>query len=151
MDLFSELEMEYKDYETRRGTIDGADMFEIINPFGCDNIRAILDGEDIILSFAFQHAHFGKNMDGIIEYINDYLKSEWVSIEFFEGENDLFGGERNMADIDTSSGESLLKSFTGDNRLLYEDLYEQLKGRNCCCSIRGWNAVNNLDIDFILL
>ena len=151
MDLFIRLMMEYKDYDTKIVSNDGFDSFEIINPFWQENIRVFLDDDnDIVFSFAFQHACFEKNVDDLIGYINDYLHGKQASMEFFEGDDDLFGGGRYQTDIDTSSGESLLRSFAGDNILLYEDLYKRLRGCDCCCSIRGWNAMHNLDIDFVL-
>jgi hypothetical protein len=153
--LIERLKEMYSGYETKMEVDNGINYFVIINPFWNENIRISYE-DGIIFFFSFQHAHFDycddidDNIDSLIEYINFYLEGEQVAIEFLQGKTNIFGGDRCQNDIDMSSGESLLKSFTGDNTPLYESLYKQLKGLNCHCSIRGWNSVNNKDIDFIL-
>lgn len=159
MDLFAKLSEKltkiYKKYETRIDSNNGIKHFVIINPFWEENIQ-ICARDGIIFVFSFQHAHFDycgdddKNIDCLVEHINTFLEGKRVAIEFFQGETNLFGGDRYQDDIDMSSGESLLKSFVGDNQLLYESLYKQVKGVSCRCSIRGWDSTYNKDIDFVL-
>jgi len=149
MNLLARLSKEYIDYETKIETKDGSGFFVIVNPFWHENIRISLDDESIFF-FSFHHAHCDCDVDYLVEYINNFLHGKWVSIEFFQEATDLFGGARDLDDIDISSGDSLLRSFTGDNDSLYDHLYKQIKGLNCRCSIRGWDNANNKDIDFVL-
>ena len=156
MDLFVRLAEVYGEYQTRIESIDGIDYFVIINPFWDENIK-ISEEDGIIFFFSYQHAHFDyygadidKNIDCLIEYINDFLDEQLVVVEFFQEDAAVFGGSRYLNDIDVSSGESMLKSFAGDNITLYEHFREQLKGSNCRCLIRGWNNVCNKDIEFVL-
>lgn len=86
----------------------------------------------------------------MIGYINNFLCGNWVAIEFFHENTDLFGGACRLEDIDISSGDSLLRSFTGDNASLHGHLLKQIKSLDCRCLIRGWNNKNSRDIDFII-
>ncbi len=155
MELFSKLTEVYKSYNTKIEKINGFDCFVIINPFGGDNIQ-VFDDDGILFSFSYQHAHFDygedkdENMEYLMDYVNDFLDEKQVVIEFFQGDINLFGGSRYIEDIDSSSGESLLRSFSGDDNSLYEALYKQVKGVSCSCSIRGWNDKDNKDIEFTL-
>ena len=159
MDLFEKLSeklaVKYKDYETSVESENGMKYFVIINPFWNENIR-ITDDDGIIFFFSFQHAHFdycddtNENIKCLIEYIDSYLSENRVVVEFLQDGKNLFGGDGCRNDIDMSSGESILRSFSGDNEGLYKSLYEHIKGLNCRCSIRGWNCVYNNDLDFIL-
>ena len=156
MELFTKLTEAYKDYETRTELENGVNYFVIVNPFGGENIQ-ISDEDGIIFFFSCQHAHFDfyddidDNIDCLIEYINSFLHEKQVAIEFFQGDINLFGGSRCLDDLDMSSGETLLKSFAGDDfSSLHEHFYKQMKDQNCRCSIRGWDSTCNKDIDFIL-
>jgi len=155
MDLFSKLVEVYKDYRTRIESIDGRDYFVIVNPSWDENIR-VSEEDGIVFFFSNQHAHFDycddidENIDCLIEYINAFLHEKQVSIEFFQGDTDLFGGSRRLDDLDMSSGKSLLRNFTDDNKSLYKIIYKQLKGLNCRCSIRAWDSTYNKDIDFVI-
>jgi len=154
--LVAKLSEVYKDYEIWLESEVGIDYIVIVNPFGGENIR-ISDEDGIIFFFSYHHAHFDygvdidDNIDCLVDYINSFLYERHVAIEFFHGDTNLFGGSRSLDDIDASSGETLLKSFTGDNfSSLQKHFYEQLRGINCHCSIRGWDIAYNKDIDFIL-
>jgi len=156
MELFTRLTEIFKDYETKIEPYDGMDRFLIINPFSDEHIR-VSDDDGIIFYFSTQHAHFDyysdidENIESLVDYINDFLSGKRVAIEFFCGDTDICGGDRYIDDIDFSSGESLLNSFTGGNlRSLHKTLYRKLKGQNCHCSIRSWNNALNKDIDFVL-
>ena len=157
MDLFSKLSEIYKEHETRVETIDDIDYFVIVNPFWDGNI--LISNEDldgITFFFSFQHAHFdysddiNENINYLIEYINGFLDRKQVVVEFFQESTAIGGGSRYLGDMDMSSGESLLKSFAGDNIMFYESVYNNAKGFACRCSIRGWNDADSKDIDFIL-
>ena len=159
MDLFTKLTEKltkvYEKYETKIESKNDGNYFVIVNPFWDENIQ-ISDEDGIIFFFSFQHAHFDycdnidDNIDCLIEYINAFLEEDRVAIEFLRGSTNLFGGDRSQDDIDITSGESLLKSFAGDDAELYESFCDQVKGSRCRCSIRGWNSAANKDIDFVL-
>ena len=160
MDSFSvltaKLSAEYKDYDTRIESGNDVDYFVIKNPYGNEDIR-ISDEDGIIFFFSSQHAHFDyfddidENIECLIEYINSFLCGKQVAIMFFQGDTALFAGSSCMDDIDVSSGEALLKSFLGDSfSSLRKHFYKQLKGADCRCSIRGWDSVCNMDIEFKL-
>jgi len=154
MELFEKLKEVYKEYEMRIEYSNDTNHFVIINPYWEENIR-ISNEDGIIFLFSFQHAHFDycdnidENIDDLIEYINTFLDGKQVVIEFLQGDINLFGGGRYLDGIDMSSGELLLKSFTGDNSL-YGIIYEQIKGLHCRSAVRGWNSVSNKAIDFLL-
>ncbi len=155
MDVFAALAERYKEQETRIETIDGIRRFVIINPQGRDNIKITME-EGILFSYSFQHAHFDfyssveENLEALMEYIDDFLTGRQVCCEFFKEGEDLFGGSRYTHDIDISTTESLLKSFTGDNEPLYQSFCKHLRGSECRCCIRGWNGSEDRDIDFVL-
>jgi len=163
MDLFEILSEIYKDYETTIETRNDGDYygdidyFVIINPHGSNNIEVSNPREEgIIFWFSYQHAHFDycddmqDNIEDLIEYINDFLEDRRASIEFLDGDTPLFGGDRNPDDIDTSSGESILKDFVADNDSLYKQVKRDLEGIACRCSIRGWSGKHDRDINFVL-
>lgn len=155
MELFDRLTDTYTGYETRIESGNGKECFLIVNPFWDANISVSYE-DGIIFRFCFQHAHFDgcddmdKNIDSLVEYINTFLNDKQVAVEFFQGERNLFGGSRYLDDINISSGESMLRSFAGDNASLYDELHQHVKGLNCRCSIRGWSRAINKDIDFVL-
>lgn len=86
------------------------------------------------------------NIDGLIKYIGDFLNGKKVVTEFFVGYSNIFGGEKYLDDIDISSGESLMRSFLGED----SSYYESLKGCDCRCVIRSWNGVHNKDFKFVI-
>ena len=159
MDLFDKLAKrlaeEYKNYETRIEAEEGISYFVIVNPFWEENIR-ISTEDGIIFYFSYQHDHFdyyagfNENIGDLINYINSYLNGERVCVEVFHEDENIFGGDRYLQDMDISSGEAWLKSFIGYNAEVYESIYEHIKGRPCRCSIRSWNSAFNKDIDFVL-
>lgn len=75
---------------------------------------------------------------------------ERVVIEFFCGDVSLFGGDKDWSDLDTSTGETLLKSFTGENATRYKIFFDRLKGAICHCAIRSWDGKRNQDINIAL-
>ncbi len=85
-----------------------------------------------------------------MDYIDAFLFGDYASIEFFEGDTDLFGGARPVSELDTTSGESILKSFAGDNDALLKHFMSSFSGKHMNCKIRGWNNAMNADITFAL-
>jgi len=159
VDLFAGLSEIYKEYETRIETIGSIDYFVIANPFWDENIRISYEETDgIIFFFSSHHAHFDRfdgvdmaeSVDSLIEHVNGFLNRKIVAVEFFVEGTDVGGGSRYLEDIDMSSGESLLKSFAGDNVFFFESVYSSAKGLASRCSIHGWNSADNKDVDFTL-
>jgi hypothetical protein len=149
MDAFTKLKQVFCDYDTCVATNNNVQTFEIVNPNWEENIRVVTEENGFIFFFAYQHAHFDyDDVDNLISYVRDYLSEQRVSIEFFCEDDALFGGDSYLNNIDFSSGESLLRSFTGENDDLYMHIIEGFIGRNCCCKIRCWNDKNNQDIEF---
>ena len=156
MSLFAKLAKKlterYSKFETKTETINGIDYFVIVNPHWEENIR-VSDEDGIIFFFSTQHAHFDycgsddENIDYLVEYIDDFIDGRQVAIEFFEGDNAIFGGSRYLGDINTLSAEEVYKCFVGGDQPLDDVLCKQPKSR---CSIRGWDAIHNKDIDFIV-
>jgi len=150
-ELFNRLSEAYKNYGTSvsADAKNGSIVFEIKNPHWEENIKVVDDGE-ITVYFSHQHAHMElmekNNIDGVIEYINDFLDGKKVTVEFFVGYSNIFGGEKYLDDIDMSSGESILRSFLGGE----SSYYESLKGCDCRCEIRGWDSVHNKDVKFVI-
>jgi len=151
----------YKDYNTTIEIKDDCEKFVIVNPLGKENIEISvepddIDGDGIIFSFSPHHAHFDADVDSLIGYINHYLKEEYVSVGIYKNDI-LFSGCSHHGDIDTSSGEAILRSITrdspyyhGSNTTMYQVYYEQLKGCDVRCSIRGWNGTSDKDFNFVL-
>jgi hypothetical protein len=153
--LVKRLEEVYKEYETKVSVSNGVDFFIITNPFWDENIYISCE-DGIIFFFSFHHAHFDycdeidENVDSLIEYINSFLEEKRVVVELFHDETNLLGGDRYQDELNIATGESLIKSFIGDNPSLYKTISKQIKGLSCHCSIRGWNNKVNKDIDFVL-
>ena len=162
MDSIALLTEAYKSYFTEIGEKDGFAVFTIINPFWDGNIEVHIDsddisGEGIIFYFPLHHAHFDEDFDSLIEYINDFLQGERFAVALYQDDNLILGCSY-RGEIDTSSGESIVKSLAGDgplypgsNTTAYESLQKQLEGRHGRCSIRGWNNALNQDIEFTML
>ena len=93
-DRFDLLTKQFSAYEMEFSK-DG-DLVEIINPFGCENIRVEYIPDDdftpYIVYFAFQHCHMC-DVEDIVEYIRDLIEGNRFSIEFFKNGVRYFGGD----------------------------------------------------------
>ncbi|MDF2556534.1 MAG: hypothetical protein K0R71_362 [Bacillales bacterium] len=145
MSILENLKKEFSEYNTCIINKNGIDSFEIINPFGGENISVNFEDNEWTFFFSYQHTHFDDDLDSLIKCIHDYLDEKLVSIEFFLDGKARFGGQRYLEDINMSSGESLLKDFG-----YYGSLLEHFKSKNYCCKIRCWNNTLNRDIDFVI-
>ena len=153
MNIFSTLAEKFRNYNNQIIIIDGVNTFEIINPFWKENIRLIVKENEIIFCFSYQHAHFNNDdFDELVEYINDFLTSKRIVIEFFIEEEHVFGGDREINENDILSSENVLKYFFGSNYNSHDNYIRYkshiINGKKCYCKIRGWNNKNNKDITF---
>ena len=159
MDLFAglceRLAENYANLETKIESENDINYFVIVNPFWEENIK-ISTEDGIVFYFSFQHAHFDfsnnidDNINYLIDYIDDFLEEKRAVIEFLEGDENLFGGDRPIDYIDTTSAELLLKSFIGGDPEAYESYAARFKGVSLHCSLRSWSGRFNKDFDFVL-
>ena len=122
------------------------DLVEIINPFGCENIRVEYIPDDdftpYIVYFAFQHCHMC-DVEDIVEYIRDLIEGNRFSIEFFKNGARYFGGDIAAEDLKDLSYE-ILEQYSGYYGLhKLKDLVDSFK-------LRGWNPKDNFDAVFII-
>ena len=149
MNISDILIKKFKDYNCQSIVKNEISTFEIINPFWEENITVITEGEELIFSFSYQHAHFSNDVDSIFKYISNFLEAKQVVVEFFMNDNKIFGGDRSINELDKSTGDTILKSFFNNDEI-YAQYKNCLQGQRCCCKIRCWNNKYNEDIDFIL-
>lgn len=121
-------------------------LVEIINPFYKENIRVEYDSDNeftsFIVYFAFQHCHMNDE-DDIIEYINDIINGNKLSIEFFRDETRCFGGDISAQEIKELSYESL-EQYSGYFGLCkLKDLVDSFK-------LRGWDPADNVDAVLVI-
>ena len=98
------------------------------NESGSSDLVIFIKEDEIIMSFAFQNAHFEKtDIKSLIMHTKKYLKSEYASVEFFKGSKDLFGGSRPYETVDFSSVDGIVNCYSMGNETAKEGLIKFLK------------------------
>ena len=80
--------------------------------------------DEYIVSFATQHCHFEDDCDQVFEYINNIITDNYLPIEFFLNDKDLFGGELSRDEYDNISIEVLVKHFGCNEDYILNLFYE---------------------------
>ena len=173
-ELFDKLADIYKDYDvvmdvrySHENDTDYEFKYIIIkNPQGENDIEIIYDGNgvsdgELILSFSYYHEHIydyyiteGENhtdyfVTQLREIIdNFFLNGKMVAVGFWVDDMPILGSASELSNIEKLSAEEILetykKFFPG------KEYYEKVKGRECCCKIRGWDRTYSKDLNFII-
>ena len=118
----------------------------IINPFGKENIEVRHVPEDdftpYIVYFAFQHAHICDE-ENVIEYINEIIDGNVLSIEFFRNGARCFGGDISPEELKDLSYTALAQSMRAWGIM-------NLKDRADSFALRGWRDNHNFDGVFVV-
>ena len=139
--MLSFLSKHFAAYDIKFSKERNRDLAEIINPFYDENIRVEYIPEDdftpYVVSFAFQHCHMCDEED-IVEYVNDIMNGNLLSIEFFDNGVRCFGGDIEASELADLSYETLAEHW---GKLLdYADSFK----------LRGWLSNNNFDAALII-
>lgn len=98
------------------------------NENGGSDLIIYIKEDEMIMSFGFQNAHFASDdAFSCAEHTKKYLLSEYASVEFFKGENDLFGGSRKADTVDFSSVQGIVNCYACGNETAAEGLYKFFK------------------------
>lgn len=144
MDPFDKLSVVYKKYNTRISLQNEILQFEIINPHKQENITVTNCDDELIFYFSYQHAHFRNEIDELISYINCFLSDEYVALEFFDGDKDLFGGGVSLQDVDVFSVNEIVAHFNYNLKSL--DYYmNRSKRKIISYKIRCWSGTYDAD------
>lgn len=138
----------YRDRQTEMWVRKGVLTFVIVNPHWDENITVESLHNELTFYFSYQHAHFDRDLEGLLAYIDGFLNEDHVVIEFFREEERLFGGARPLADLDRSSGNAVLASAFKDDPDMLQKIRDTFRGQKLRCEIRGWNDRVNKDMDF---
>jgi hypothetical protein len=145
MDFFDKLSAVYNKYNTQISLQNDIPQFEIINPHKQENIIVTSCDDELTFYFSYQHAHFQNDIKELISYIDCFLSDEYVALEFFDGENNLFGGGVSLQDIDIFSVNELAARF-GYNLETFDYIINQSKCRvisyKACC----WSGLYDADV-----
>jgi len=124
---------------------DDLDSAIIYNPNGAEHLFIEYEGGDdfvrYTLSFSFQHVHVS-DQESATEWIDGILNEKFLSIEYFCGEENRFGGQINASDLNDLSYEFLERDtgYYGEEKLF--DLVDRFK-------VRGWTKKNDFDGHFV--
>lgn len=109
------LENRYSNFDIIKETKEEYESIEIINPFQDENISVDFinsnDYKELTFYFSYQHAHFGEDIDGLIDYIDLFLADDLAAIEFFDGERNCFGGAILLNQVNPLSASNLASQF----------------------------------------
>lgn len=165
MDLLTTLTEIYKEYDVKIEKKEDDVSFIIINPVGDDNIEILIenyyDGFELTFIFSFYHNHFDEDIDGLINYINDFIQGKVTVYAFYCEERMVVANSTYKKHIDISSSESIIRCLSddvimfgfgqyGEDISYYDWFFNKLKGFNNCCSFRQWDSTKNKDINFTI-
>ena len=163
VDLLTTLKEIYKEYDVKIEKKEDYVSFIIINPASDDNIEVVIenycDGFELTFIFSFYHTHFDEDIDGLINYINDFIQGKVVVYAIYCEERMVVANSTYKKNIDISSGESIISCLAGDEIMFeqygedisyYDWLFNKLKGFNSRCSLCEWDSTKNKDISFTI-
>jgi predicted transcriptional regulator len=94
--------------------------------------------------FSYQHAHFQNDIDELILYINCFLSDDYVALEFFDGDKDIFGGGVSLQDVDIFSADAIAARF-GHNADLFNYYIDRSKSKAISYKARSWSGLHDVD------
>ena len=115
------------------------------NENGGSDLIIYVKEDEMVMSFGFQNAHFAaEDAFSCAEHTKKYLLSEYASVEFFKGENDLFGGSRPSSTVNFSTVEGIVNCYSCGNEVAAEGLYKFFK-ENGEITVRAVNFSNEIN------
>lgn len=144
MDYFNKLSDTYRKYNTRISLQNDIPQFEIINPHKPENIIVTNCDDELTFYFSYQHAHFQHDINELISYINCFLSDEYVALEFFDEEKDMFGGGVSLQDVDIFSANEIAARF-GYNLNTLNNYINRSKIKAISYKSRCWSGLYDAD------
>lgn len=111
----------------------------IYNPAGHEHLYIYDDGDEyepFTLCFSYQHVH-AADADDAAAWIDDILNERVLAVEFFRGQERLFGGQIDRSDLSRLSYEFLTRAFGGE--------LPGCPGAADSIRVRGWTGRHDLN------
>jgi len=138
MNYVARLLQKYSLYQTRVTSDGDTFSFVILNPN--QNSDIVVDNtsgfeNELTFYFSYQHAHFGENINALMEYIDLFLTDTSAAIEFFQNGERSFGGDISLHGIDLLSIDYISRKFG----------YKPSNLVGLSYKVRTWSGGNDLD------
>lgn len=144
MKLFEKLSSTYEKFETQISVQNNTPQFEIINPHKPENIIVKIHNNELTFYFSYQHAYFQNDIAELILYINCFLSDDYVALEFFDGDKDIFGGGVSLQDVDIFSADAIAARF-GHNIDSLNYYISRSKNKAISYKARSWIGIHDVD------
>lgn len=142
MNFFKKLSFVYQNYNTKIVSNGRKKEFHIINPAKDENVIILLSHNKLAFCFSYQHAHFDEDINELIKYINLFLSDSYASLEFFNEDEDLFGGTISLKETNLFSAHQLIERFGAIDSYIQNSIDNALLYKCCCWS--GLKDVNGM-------
>ena len=94
---------------------------------GCDLVIYVKK-EEITLTYGYHHAHFSKDdVNSCVIHATKLLSGEYASVEYFSGDDDLFGGARLSSTCNFNTVEDIVNCYSCGKEKVAQGLYELIK------------------------
>ena len=133
----------------------GEEWFEIINPYGKENIQVRWQENGLTFYFSYQHAHFNydkkmkDNYLALTDYIDAFLSGEQAAVEFFKNGNNFFGGSWRMRGVDFSDAKRFMRVVFPEKESR-RWLKKQIEEGGVSFKIRSFSGEQDLDADIVV-
>ena len=144
MSVLGILKQKYSQYPIQ--VLENGEYFEfiIINSDGRDNIsvdnKSGIDQTELTFRFSYQHAHFGADINALIQYIDDFLSDSKAAIEFFRYGKNVRGGSVSLAETDSMSPDELARLFGHTSSNILGETYK----------VRTWSGKKDMDAEVVM-
>lgn len=144
VDYFQKLSIIYQNYNTRILSKGRKKEFYIINPNKAENIIITLRHNKLTFYFSYQHAHFDRDVNELIRYINLFLSDSYVALEFFDGDRHLFGGGVSIKEVNILSIDELANRFGLDEHSIDSSIRNSVS-KAISYKSRSWSGLKDTD------
>lgn len=144
MEYFDKLSAVYNKYNIRISLQNDIPQFEVINPHKPENIIVTDCDDELTFHFSYQHAHFQNDINELISYIDRFLSDEYVALEFFDEEKDMFGGGVSLQEVDIFSANEIAARF-GYNLEIIDYYINRSKSKVISYKARCWSGLYDAD------
>lgn len=87
--------------------------------------------DEIVMTFGYQNAHFSiEDKSDALIHTKKYLTGELCSVEFFDGNNSLFGGSRESESVKFDTIDGILNCYSAGNEEVKNNIREFLKKKD---------------------
>ena len=122
------VQKELKEYGSQIYEYGGQSFIAIKNPYGKSHMAITFGEENMTMEFASQSARFAYgNEEDLVKHAAGYLNGELCAVEFYLGDQPLFGGSRTSDGMNFLNTEELSDWYAGGNKEIAANINEFLK------------------------